>query len=134
LKVVPYLNYDGNCREAFEFYHQVLGGDPPTFFTNEDVPMEGFAEEWKDKVLHARFEFDGQTLMGSDPPPGGYTAPQGIFVFLQLSDDNKARKIYDELSRGGTITLPIDRQPWGALFAKFVDRYGILWMINSEEN
>jgi PhnB protein len=134
VKVVPYLNFDGNCREAFEFYHEVLGGEPPNVLTHEDIPMGNLTDEWKEKTLHAQFEFDGQVLMGSDTPPGGYTSPQGIHVSLQLSDDTKARKIYDSLSQGGMITMPIDKQPWGALFAMFVDRFGIRWMINSEEN
>jgi PhnB protein len=134
VKVVPYLNFDGNCREAFEFYHEVLGGEPPNVLTHEDIPMGNLPGEWKEKTLHAQFEFDDQVLMGSDTPPGGYASPQGIHVSLQLNDDAKARKIYDSLSQGGTITMPIDKQPWGALFAKFVDRFGIRWMINSEEN
>jgi PhnB protein len=134
VKVVPYLNFDGNCREAFTFYHQVLGGDPPVVLTHADVPTENLDDTWRDKTLHARLEFDGQEIMGSDIPPGDYFAPQGIFVSLQLKDDAKARKIYDSLSQGGTITMPIDKQPWGALFAIFVDLFGIQWMINSEEN
>jgi PhnB protein len=134
LRVVPYLNFDGHCREAFEFYHEVLGGDSPTLLTHQDVPMENLPDDWKDKILHAHFEFDGQVLMGSDTPPGGYAPPQGIHVSLQLSDDSKATEIYESLSADGTVTVPIDRQPWGALFAMFIDRFGIQWMINSEEN
>jgi PhnB protein len=134
MKVVPYLNFDGNCREAFEFYHQVFGGEPPTVLTHEDVPMDNLPDELKDKALHAHYEFDGQVIMGSDTPPDGYATPQGIHVSLQLSNNDKARVIYESLSRDGTITMPIGQQPWGALFAMFTDRFGIQWMINSEEN
>jgi PhnB protein len=134
VKVVPYLNFNGNCREAFEFYHQVFGGESPTVLTHEDVPMDGISDEWKEKTLHAHFEFDGQALMGSDVPPGGYAPPQGMFVSLQMSDDARAQQIYNTLSDGGTITMPIDRQPWGALFAMFIDRFGTQWLINSEES
>jgi PhnB protein len=132
MHVVPYLNFDGTCREAFEFYHQVLGGDPPEMVTIDDMPMDNAGDDWKDRILHARLEFSGQVIMGSDTPPGGYSTPQGISVSLQLSDVPEGEQIFTTLSEGGTIQMPWEQQPWGAMFGMVTDRYGIPWMINCE--
>lgn len=132
ISVVPYLNFNGNCREAFEFYHSVLGGEAPELITHNEMPMDDLPEEMKDLVLHARLSFEGGQLMGSDALANDFTESQGMFVSLQMDDHEAARRLYNRLSEGGTLIMPIDQQPWEALFALFSDRFGTPWMINSE--
>lgn len=134
MRVVPYINFNGDCRQAFEFYHQVFGGDGPQMFTQEDVPMEGLPEDFNDKVLHAQLEFDNQTLMGSDVPPEMYQAPTKVSVSLHGNDPDEAKRLFDALSNGGTVIIPWGPQQWGALFGMARDEFGVPWMINCEQS
>lgn len=133
MRVVPYINFNGDCRQAFEFYHQVFGGDPPLMFTNEDGPMEGLPDSLKDKVLHAELEFLGQKLMGSDVPSDMYQTPTGLSVSLHTHDTDEAKRCFDALSAGGNVIMPWGPQPWGALFGMATDKFGVPWLINCEQ-
>lgn len=132
MKIVPYLNFDGNCRQAFEFYQRVLGGEQPEFVTLDDMPMDNMSDDWKDRILHARLQFGTQEIMGSDTPPDGYSRPQGVNVSLQHTDVADSERVFRELSSNGTIVMPWEEQPWGAMFGMVVDEFGIPWMINCE--
>lgn len=132
ISVVPYLNFNGNCREAFEHYHSVLGGEAPEFITPNEMPMDDLPEGMDDLVIHAHLSFEGGQLMGSDAFAGDFNEVQGMFVSLQLNDHTEAERLYNALSDGGTLIMPLDQQPWGALFAMFKDRFGTPWIINSE--
>ncbi len=129
----PYLSFNGNCREAFEFYHQCLGGEIEAMFAHAGTPAEEHVPpEWKDKIMHARLNLGDGVLMGGDAPPGMYQTPHGISVALQIKEPTQADTIYAALSEGGTITMPIGETFWAVRFAMFVDRFGIPWMINCE--
>jgi PhnB protein len=132
MQIVPYLNFNGDCREAFTFYHQIFGGDAPQFYTHQDVPMDNMPEGWESKIMHAQLVFEGQTLMGSDIPPDWYSAPRSISVSIQLSDAEKAASLFEALAEGGQVMMPRGDQPWGAKFGMTTDRFGIPWMINCE--
>jgi PhnB protein len=129
----PYLSFDGNCQEAFAFYHQCLGGEIEAMIAHAGTPAEEHVPpEWKDKIMHARLNLGDGVLMGGDAPPGMYQPPKGISVALQIKDPAQADKIYAALSEGGSITMPIGETFWAVRFAMFVDRFGIPWMINCE--
>jgi PhnB protein len=132
MKIVPYLNFNGNCREAFDYYHQVLGGETPEFYTNQDVPMDNLPAGMEDKVIHAQFTFEGQSLMGCDNPPDWYEPPRSVSISIQHTDGPESERLFNALADGGSITMPWGQQPWGALFGMCVDRFGIPWMINCE--
>ncbi|TVR70226.1 MAG: VOC family protein [Sphaerobacteraceae bacterium] len=132
MNIVPYLNFDGNCREAFEFYREVLGGEEPSFYTNEDVPMDNLPAGMEDMVIHAQLTFEGQTLMGCDNPTDWYEVPRSISVSIQLTDPDRASKLFTALAEGGQVSMPWGEQPWGAQFGMATDRFGIPWMINCE--
>lgn len=102
IKLSPYLNFDGNCAEAFAFYHRIFGGEPPMTMTYANSPMAGhFPVEWGSKVLHTRIAFDGNVLMGSDAPPGKFEKAQGITLALNPETPEEAERLFTALSEGG---------------------------------
>ena len=125
----PYLSFDGNAREAMEFYKEVFGGTLAmnTFgeFGQQDSPIA-------DKIMHAMLESDnGFTLMGSDTPPDSAHNPgNNIAVSLSGDDAEQLRSYWEKLSGGGIVSLPLEKQMWGDEFGMCVDRFGIPWMVN----
>ena len=125
----PYLNFDGNARDAMEYYQQVLGGDLrlSTFgeFGAQDSPIA-------DKIMHANLETPGGfTLMASDTPPGAEHQPgNNITVSLSGDDADELRGYWDKLSASGTVSVPLEKQMWGDEFGSCVDQFGIAWLVN----
>ncbi len=135
-----YLTFNGNCKEAFDFYKSVFGGEYPFVGTfGEMPPQEGMPpipEEMKDKIMHISLPISEETiLMGSDT--GGEWAPnfkQGnnfsISVNPGMDNTEEADRIFNGLSDGGTITMPLGKQFWNSYYGMFTDKFGINWMIN----
>lgn len=131
MQVTTYLLFNGNCKEAFEFYAKVLHGTIDFMMPHAGSPAEEHVgAAWADKILHASMLIDGHRIMASDAPPGRSEKPQGFSVSLQLETIEEAERIYNELSSGGTITMPLAETFWATRFAMFVDRFGIPWMVN----
>lgn len=128
----PYLNFDGNAREAFEFYGEALGATPQfaTFGEFHAVP-EGHPAT--DKVMHGSLEVtDLIRLYASDVIEGMGEHTPGTNVTLSLMGDDEAvlRSAYQKLSAGGEITMPLEKQMWGDVYGAFTDRFGIVWQVN----
>lgn len=133
MQVNPYLLFNGNCREAFKFYEQHLGGKIESMMTHAGTPAEAQTPpEWRDKIIHARMTIGGTVLMGSDAPPPHYSAPQGFSVSLNLNDAAEADRVYQALSAKGKIVMAIQKTFWATRFAMFTDQFGTPWMINCE--
>jgi PhnB protein len=125
----PYLTFNGNTREAMEFYHGVLGGtlDVQTF---GEAPMESAPED-KDRVMHARLDADGFTLMASDSQTSQpTTSGDNISLSLQGSDRDALGTTFEGLSDGGQVVMSMEDQFWGDTFGMLTDRFGIHWMVN----
>ena len=131
----PYLNFDGDCRAAFEHYRSVFGGDFVTLMTFGDGP-EGMpvAEGDKDKVMHVSLPIGSSVLMGSDVPSEGpgadHTVGNNVHVSYEPPSRNDADEQFARLAEGGTITMPLGDQFWGAYFGSCTDRFGVNWMFN----
>jgi PhnB protein len=134
VQVAPYVNFSGNCREAFEFYKDVLNAELPMMLTHHDMPMEGIPEEWKDKIVHAHLQVGDQAIMGSDAPPEMYSPPTSMWVSLHLQTVSETERIYAALSEGGSITMPVGPTEWAASFAMFTDRFGVPWILNCDSD
>jgi PhnB protein len=126
----PYLSFRDDAREAMEFYRSVFGGElnVSTFadFHASDDPSEA------DKVMHSQLEApNGMVLMGADTP-NRMEYSEGARVSLSLSGDDEAelRGYYDKLSEGGTVTMPLEKAPWGDVFGMCTDRFGVNWLVN----
>ena len=134
MQFTPYLGFNGQCREAFQFYEKLLGGKIEFIMTYGEMPAPGGAPpEWGSKIMHASLRVGDTTLQGSDAPPaqmGGYQAPQGINVAMHLTDAAEAERIFKGLSEGGKVRMPMAETFWAVRFGMVTDRYGIPWMIN----
>jgi PhnB protein len=125
----PYISFDGNARQAMEFYQRVFDGTLTlnTFgeFGEQDAAVA-------DKIMHGQLETDsGLTLMGADTPPGmEYNPGDNIAVSLSGDDADELHRYWDKLSDGGTVTTPLEKQMWGDEFGMCVDQFGINWMVN----
>ncbi|KEO57736.1 MULTISPECIES: VOC family protein [Thalassospira] len=131
MKLITYLNFDGNCRQAFEFYQSVLGGEL-IMMPFGDTPMAGDTAELNDKIAHACLMGDGWHLMASDCPPGYFAKMQGMTASLHFEKATDARKMFDTLSSGGEVTMPFEETFWSPGYGMFTDKFGTPWMINTE--
>jgi PhnB protein len=133
MQFTPYLNFNGNCKEAFEFYARVLGGKIETMMTHGDSPIANeVPPAWHDRVLHASLLVGDEYLLASDSPPEHYEKPAGLYVSVHLTDAAEADRIFYAFAEGGTVTMPIEKTFWAERFGMVVDRYGTPWMINCE--
>jgi PhnB protein len=134
MSVVPYLNFNGQCREAFELYKNVFGGEIVAMFTHAETPAaEHVGPESQDLIMHARLVAGDITLMASDAPPHMYTRPAGIWVSVMAKDKAEGQRIFSALAEGGEVEMPYEETFWADGFGMTRDRFGIPWMINAEK-
>jgi PhnB protein len=131
MQINPYLTFNGDCKEAFEYYAQVLNGKIDAMIPHEGTPAEAHAPAgWGSKILHARLTAGESAFMGSDVPPSHYQKPGGVSVSLGIQDPAEAQRVFQALAEGGTTQMPIQKTFWAQLFGMCVDSYGIPWMVN----
>ncbi|MEX2534563.1 MAG: VOC family protein [Trueperaceae bacterium] len=126
--LTPYLMFDGECREAVGFYREVLGGELELQTYGEVDPSA--AANLKDRVMHSRLSGGRVELMAGDVPGGGPLGTGKVQLALSGTDEQTLRTIFDALSTGGKVGVPLERQMWGDLFGAVSDRYGVDWMVN----
>jgi PhnB protein len=125
----PYVAFEGNARQAMEFYKDVFGGElrMNTFgeYGQQDSPDA-------DKIMHAQLETDrGFTLMAADTPTGMQrNAGDTITISLSGEDADELRGYWTKLSDGGNVTMPLEKQMWGDEFGMCVDKFGVPWMVD----
>ncbi|MDX6300292.1 MAG: PhnB protein [Nocardioidaceae bacterium] len=126
----PYLSFRDNAREAIEFYHSVFGGELTISTFGELQASQDPAEA--DKVMHSMLVTEGGlTLMASDTPSRmEYTPGNNYSVSLSGEDDGELRGYWEKLSDGGTVTMPLEKAPWGDTFGMCADRFGVSWLVN----
>lgn len=133
MKLIPYLHFAGNAREVLNFYKNALGGDIVQLGTYGESPMPG-DEDYKDKVMHARFVFDGNMIMVSDVFKGQPVSTNGnIQLSVDVDTESKLDEVFNKMAEGGTVTMPLADQFWGARFGMLQDKFGVSWMFNCEK-
>jgi PhnB protein len=132
MRLTTYLNYAGNCAEAFHFYEEHLGGKIVMIMTHGQMPNPGNVDpDWKDKVLHASINLGGMALMGADIP---HAQPmRSAYLSLSVESIEEAERIYAALSEGGEIFMPMAETFFAHRFAQFRDKFGISWMLLNEK-
>lgn len=131
MQIDPYLNFNGNCEEAFNFYAQCFGGTIDFKMTHGESPMAGqLPAEWSSKIMHISLQLKDRKLLGSDAPPEYYNKPQGFFVSISVNDDAEAERIFKALSEKGQISMDLQKTFWSSKFGMLTDRFGIPWMVN----
>jgi PhnB protein len=134
MQLNPYLTFNGQCEAAFKFYEQCLGAKIEAMMPHEGTPVaHQVPAEWRNKILHARLNVDGEVIMGSDAPPERYEQPKGFSVSLQIKTPADAERIFHALAKNGAVRMPIQQTFWAARFGMLVDQFGIPWMINCEQ-
>lgn len=130
----PYLNFDGNAEEAFRFYQSVFSGELFIQKMGQAPGMEHLSESEKNRTMHVSLPIgNGQYLMASDCLPSqGHILRQGNNNYISITPDSRAEadRLFNELSAGGTVEMPMADMFWGDYFGSFVDKFGVCWMIN----
>ncbi len=135
-KMNPYLNFDGQAEEAFNFYKSVFGTefDGPVHQIGDMPGAEGIPENERGRVMHISLPIGGgDTLMGADIVPSmGHQLTMGNNNYISLHPQSReeADKLFNGLSQGGSVEMPMEDTFWGAYFGSFKDKYGVHWMIN----
>lgn len=131
MKLYTYLNYGGNCREAFRFYEKHLGGKITMMMTHGQGPNPQVgSSDWKDAILHARMNIGETELMGADIP--SYQPMRSAYLTLVAASTDEAERIYSALSEDGEIFAPIQETFFAFRYAQLRDRFGTSWMILHE--
>lgn len=131
MKLYTYLNYGGNCREAFEFYAKHLNGKITSITTHGQMGNPNIPPGWSDKVVHARIEFGGTMLMGADIP-GDFQPMRSAYLTLIVDTPKEAEQLYALLTDGGQIFMKMEETPFAKRFAMLRDRFGTSWMLLAE--
>jgi len=130
MKMNPYLIFEGNAEEVLNFYKDALGGDILMLSRYGDSP-EKTDEEWKHKIIHSRLQFGDNLLMISDGFKGYKTEGKGnIQLSLEMDSEEQLHEVFNKMSEGGNVTMPVAKQFWGAHFGMLIDKFGIAWMFN----
>lgn len=134
MKVNPYLNFNGNAEEAFEFYKSVFGGELFIQRMNQAPGLEGLPENEKNLIMHVCLPLgDGQMIMASDVLESmGHKLTMGNNNYISLMPDSREEvdRLFNGLSAGGKVEMPLADMFWGDYFGSFVDKFGVGWMIN----
>ena len=133
MQIIPHLNFNGQCREAFETYAKVLGGEIIYMGTYAEMPdADQFPAEMQKLIMHTTIKLGDQMIMGADSPPDKFEKAQGLWVTIGVKDAAEAERIFNELSGGGVVVMPFQKTFWSPGFGMFKDRFGTPWMVNTQ--
>lgn len=132
MKMNTYLNFGGNCAEAFQFYADHLGATIHGMMKHSDAPGVQVPAERANDVLHARITIGDATIMASDVPPQNFKPIRSVYLALRVESDAEAERFYEILSAGGEIYMPMQETFFASRYAQFRDRFGVSWMILHE--
>jgi PhnB protein len=131
--IQPYLNFDGNCKEAMQFYQSLFGGELEIMSIAESPAKDQFPEELHNEILHSSLINGDMKLMASDMcGQGPLNQGNSITLSLDCSSKDEINNLYKQLSDGGQIIQELKVEFWGALFAMVVDKFGVRWMLSLE--
>lgn len=136
MKIVTSLSFQGNCREAFEFYAQVLGGEVTAAMPFGDGPPDmPIPPQYKDWLMHCWLDVGDQAIMGADLPPEfapNIDKPKNGFDVTFHSDDiDRNRRVFDALAGGGKVGMAFGETFWSPGYGSLTDKFGIPWMVNT---
>ena len=130
--LVPYLNFEGNCKEAMKFYKDCLDAQLEIQTVEQSPMADQMPPEMKDFVLHARLEKGNMILMASDAKDKNMTRGDMLTLMVQCDTEEEIKVYFANLSAGGKVNMPLAKQFWGATYGQVTDRYGVLWAFNYE--
>ena len=126
-----YLSFNGNCREAMQFYKDCLGGELVLQTIGESPMADKMPPKMKEQILHATLTKGEMVLMASDMVSDeGLSKGNSVSLMLNCTSEEEIRAAYVKLAAGGKATHPLENSFWGAIFGDLVDRYGNHWLLN----
>ncbi|MED3551063.1 VOC family protein [Cytobacillus praedii] len=136
MAVEVYLTFNGNCREAVEYYAEVFGTEKPqimAFGDSKPNPEYPLPEEAKDLVMHARLTISGSTVMFSDTFPGSpFTQGNNITLAIVSKDINEIKSAFNKLKEGGTVGMELQETFWSKCYGQLTDKFGIGWQLSHD--
>lgn len=134
MRVHPYLSFNGQCEEAFAYYEVVLGAKLDYRMTWGESPMaDQVPDEMHNQIMHGALTLGNDHLMGAGAPPGEYERPAGTSLSVHISDASEAERTFRALAEAGSVRMPFQRTFWSAGFGMCVDRFGVPWIVNCEQ-
>ena len=133
----PYINFNGNAEEAFNFYKSVFGGEFAIIMRFGDMPNSDISESERNKIMHIALPIGQNILMANDVPEfmGRVNENENRSkISISAESREEADRLFIGLSAGGNVEMPISDSPWGSYFGMFRDKYGIEWMVDFDEN
>jgi PhnB protein len=127
MRLDVYVNYRGTCEQAFRFYERQLGGRITLLVRHATQPGPNIPPDWQDRILHARIEIGGTTLMGADIPTA--EPMRSAYLTLSLESEGEAERVYAVLAEEGEIFMQLAKTPFANRFAMLRDRFGASWML-----
>lgn len=131
-----YLNFNGDAEEAFAFYRTVFGGEFDGMLRFRDFGEDamGVPEADREKIAHVSLPLSGGVgLMGSDvagEQADGFVAGNNVYIYLEAESAAEAERIFEGLSEGGTVEMPLQSTEWAEKYASLVDRFGVPWIVS----
>ncbi len=130
----PYLSFDDNCEEVFNFYRSVFGGEFQTVMRFKEMPAEyPMPESEGEKIMHMALPIgQGTILMGSDSPAemGPVKVGNNVSISISAASEEEADRLFKGLSAGGQVTMPLEKAFWGDYFGMLTDKFGVNWMVS----
>ena len=135
----PYLNFNGNTEEAFDFYKSVFGGEflaLMRFKENQDCKV--MSQSDKERIMHIALPIGGgNVLMATDVLESmgqKLTVGNNFYIAISPESEEEANRLFNGLSAGGKIEMPLQDMFWGAYYGSFTDKFGVQWMVNYDKN
>ena len=133
MRLHTYLNYGGNCADAFRFYEQHLGARITMMMKHGEAPGPSqVPPEWRDAVLHARMTIGGTEISAADIPPDRFQPMRSAYLSLSVDSTEEAERVYALLTEGGQTYMPMQETFFAFRFAMLRDRFGTSWMLLHE--
>ena len=132
-KLLTFLNYGGNCEQAFRFYESNLGGKITMMMKHGELPDQSqVSPERRNAVLHARLELGGTELLGSDVPPEHFQPIRSAYLYLRVESVAEAERLYALLSDAGQVFMPLAETFFAFRFVMLRDKFGTSWALIDE--
>lgn len=134
MKLHAYLNFGGNCKEAFEFYEKHLGGKIQMMLTHNDQPgLNEVPADWKSKILYASMSLAQTEIMGNDVPGDRFQPMRSAYLSLTVDSIAEAERVHGVLAEGGDIFMPMQETFFAYRFSMLRDQFGTSWMILNQK-
>ena len=132
VSIQPYLNFGGRCEEAIEFYRKALGAEVRMMMRFNESPEKqpDLPECFQAKIMHASLQIGDSVLMASDGRCEGAQSFEGFSISDTLPDEAEAERVFNALSEGGLVTMPLEKTFWAPKFGMLQDKFGVSWMVS----